>query len=227
MWATKSIIILDDKQAESHPVENIIKLLGKNNRRLTTGSWSKDIKSVDDIAMFVIDVEKVANEVTDIVAQIHSYSNLLPIVLCNTSEKVSKSLKSLEDVVQSQIIADISEQSALDDWQSIFYKCQLCHDNSELLSRLNAPNNFLNLVGTSQAMNAIRQLICQVASTDANVLILGDSGTGKEVVAQNLHRQSNRAENAFVPINCGAIPAELLESELFGHEKGAFTGAIT
>lgn len=84
-----------------------------------------------------------------------------------------------------------------------------------------------SFVGKSAATSDVRQLIQQVAGTDANVLILGESGTGKEVVAQNLHRLSNRAEGAFVPINCGAIPPELLESELFGHEKGAFTGAIT
>lgn len=84
-----------------------------------------------------------------------------------------------------------------------------------------------NLVGDGPAMQKVKKLILQVAKTDATVLILGESGTGKEVVAQSLHNASARAGKAFVPINCGAIPAELLESELFGHEKGAFTGAIT
>lgn len=83
------------------------------------------------------------------------------------------------------------------------------------------------LVGRSQAINKVRCLIEHVAVTDANVLILGESGTGKEVTARAIHDNSPRCKQPFVPINCGAIPGDLLESELFGHEKGAFTGAIT
>lgn len=86
---------------------------------------------------------------------------------------------------------------------------------------------FRSLVGVSQSVTKVRALIEQVADTEANVLILGDSGTGKEVIARNLHYHSARSEKPFVPVNCGAIPPDLLESELFGHEKGAFTGAIT
>ncbi len=86
---------------------------------------------------------------------------------------------------------------------------------------------FRSLVGNSRAINSIRVLVEQVAASDATVLILGESGTGKEVVARNLHYYSSRRNKPFVPINCGAIPGDLLESELFGHEKGAFTGAIS
>lgn len=86
---------------------------------------------------------------------------------------------------------------------------------------------FRCLVGKSAAMQKVRHEIEQVAQSDANVLILGQSGTGKEVVARNIHYHSSRGNKPFVPVNCGAIPHDLLESELFGHEKGAFTGAIT
>ncbi|MFO7603997.1 MAG: sigma-54 dependent transcriptional regulator, partial [Gammaproteobacteria bacterium] len=86
---------------------------------------------------------------------------------------------------------------------------------------------FRSLVGNSRGIRSVRKLIEQVADSEANVLILGDSGTGKEVVARNLHYYSSRRDKPFVPVNCGAIPADLLESELFGHEKGAFTGAIS
>jgi len=90
-----------------------------------------------------------------------------------------------------------------------------------------SPMLFRSLVGNSRAIIEVRKLIEQVADTEANVLILGESGTGKEVVARNLHYYSSRKDKPFVPVNCGAIPGDLLESELFGHEKGAFTGAIS
>lgn len=88
-------------------------------------------------------------------------------------------------------------------------------------------SHFRLLVGHSPEMKQVQRMIEQVSDSEANVLILGESGTGKEVVARNLHHFSSRRDKPFVPVNCGAIPGELLESELFGHEKGAFTGAIT
>lgn len=105
--------------------------------------------------------------------------------------------------------------------------------NNTALKDANIQNNkrpkelFRSLIGKSPCMQQVHKDIRHVANSDANVLILGESGTGKEVVARNIHYFSDRCKNAFVPVNCGAIPHELLESELFGHEKGAFTGAIS
>ena len=82
------------------------------------------------------------------------------------------------------------------------------------------------LIGSSAGMSVIRELIAKVSPSDSTVLLLGESGTGKEVVARAVHAASSRSRGPFIPVNCGAIPGELLESELFGHEKGAFTGAI-
>jgi transcriptional regulator with GAF, ATPase, and Fis domain len=87
--------------------------------------------------------------------------------------------------------------------------------------------NKIDIIGQSQSIKKIFDLIDKVADSDSTVLICGESGTGKEVVAKRIHFQSLRADKPFIPINCGAIPEALLESELFGHEKGAFTGAIT
>lgn len=112
-------------------------------------------------------------------------------------------------------------------------------DLTHALSRTNKPADplidtwdlkhpiFGRLLGTSKQIRDIRSMIMQVADSDSTVLILGQSGTGKDVIASCIHTLSKRADKPFVPINCGAIPAELMESELFGHEKGAFTGALT
>ncbi len=106
-------------------------------------------------------------------------------------------------------------------------KAQVYRESRERCGTRRPVELFRSLVGSSRKVKQIRHLIEQVAETDASVLILGESGTGKEVVARNIHYYSKRRDKPFVPINCGAIPPELLESELFGHEKGAFTGAIS
>ena len=97
---------------------------------------------------------------------------------------------------------------------------------AKAVTQTQSPELFRSLVGNSRETRRVRKMVEQVAPTEATVLVLGESGTGKEVVARNIHYHSQRRAKPFVPINCGAIPSELLESELFGHEKGSFTGAI-
>jgi len=106
------------------------------------------------------------------------------------------------------------------------HQADVYRENRQEPARKRPTELFRSLVGNSRAIQQVRGLIEKAANTDANVLVLGESGTGKEVVARHLHYHSGRRGRPFVPINCGAIPADLLESELFGHEKGAFTGAI-
>lgn len=102
----------------------------------------------------------------------------------------------------------------------------LSTENQRLRSELRSRSKSRTLVGTSRSMQSLYDLISQVADTKTNVLVCGESGTGKELVAREIHDQSDRSDQAFVAVNCGAIPENLLESELFGHVKGAFTGAV-
>jgi transcriptional regulator with GAF, ATPase, and Fis domain len=105
-------------------------------------------------------------------------------------------------------------------------KAQVEQERTYLIDEINTDRPADGLIGTSPALQQVRQRITQVASTDATVLITGETGTGKEVVARALHHASPRQGRALVKINCAALPAQLIESELFGHEKGAFTGAV-
>jgi DNA-binding NtrC family response regulator len=103
---------------------------------------------------------------------------------------------------------------------------QLQSENQQLRSALSKRYKFDNIIGQSEEIRKVLHLVERVADSDSTVLISGESGTGKELIAKAIHYNSPRANKAFVPINCGAIPGDLLESELFGHIKGAFTGAI-
>jgi sigma-54 specific flagellar transcriptional regulator A len=127
----------------------------------------------------------------------------------------------------ANVVGLISEPFSHDVTMQLLHDCQQYQRMLPGKSDKIDGRSFDGLVGETSAVKQVRFLISQVAKTDANVLILGESGTGKEVVARNVHLLSNRSQGPFVPVNCGAIPGELLESELFGHEKGAFTGAIS
>ena len=104
-------------------------------------------------------------------------------------------------------------------------KRELTNKYRALKQRLDRLEGTPDLIGQSQRMEYVRRLIAKVAPTESTVLILGETGTGKELVARAVHEQSRRAEMPLVPVNCGALPETLIESELFGHRKGAFTGA--
>jgi transcriptional regulator with GAF, ATPase, and Fis domain len=103
---------------------------------------------------------------------------------------------------------------------------KLKHENITLREEINKAALFDEIVGTSSALQRVLSLVAKVAPTDASVLVTGETGTGKELIAGAIHRQSRRSSRAFVSVNCAAIPHDLIASELFGHEKGAFTGAV-
>ncbi len=138
---------------------------------------------------------------------------------------VKKAMEALNGGAFSYIKKPFNKVEVLVTIEKAFEVSELTAENLRL--KRNISQKFIDpILGNSEKIAHVRSIISKVADTDSTVLILGESGTGKEVVARALHFGSNRASAPFVPINCGAIPEDLLESELFGHEKGAFTGAI-
>jgi sigma-54 specific flagellar transcriptional regulator A len=133
------------------------------------------------------------------------------------------------DINLSNMLGTIEEPINYPQLTELLHFCQVFGQakREHTLTSGNQTKLFRSLVGRSEGIAKVRHLINQVSSSDATVLVLGQSGTGKEVVARNIHYLSERRDGPFIPVNCGAIPAELLESELFGHEKGSFTGAIS
>jgi formate hydrogenlyase transcriptional activator len=103
---------------------------------------------------------------------------------------------------------------------------RLQHENVALREETDQASMFGEIVGTSETLQRVLSLVSKVAPTDASVLITGETGTGKELVARAIHKQSQRSSKPFVSVNCAAIPRDLIASELFGHEKGSFTGAV-
>ncbi|MCL2913124.1 sigma-54 dependent transcriptional regulator [Shewanella corallii] len=138
-------------------------------------------------------------------------------------------LGSVDGALAGNMLGTIEEPFNYPQLTELLHFCQVFGQAKrlEVPTSGNQTKLFRSLVGRSEGIARVRHLINQVAGSDATVLVLGQSGTGKEVVARNIHYLSTRRDGPFIPVNCGAIPPELLESELFGHEKGSFTGAIS
>ncbi len=171
-----------------------------------------------DCLAVIIGQETVARQGSELVAQLRAMPQPLPVIVLSC-EGLPKIAESSGDLAWFHLDLPVKQRrllAVLDQAQSVRHG----HPTQPGAHRFRPS-------GTSSAMRAVHKLIEQVAPFDTNVLILGESGTGKEMAARHVHELSGRAGHPFVPVNCGAIPADLLESELFGHEKGAFTGALT
>jgi len=211
------VLLVKSETDTFHELWAIVRFLDYDVHVVEPLSYLGDVVSDCLCVLTVID-----HDIESVLAWLHEDSPFLPVVAV-VSKSMSRSLGgALED---RRIAASMTWPTTLPVFRAHFD--QVAKRRSELGGTHRGHDMFRSLTGTSEAMQVTRQLIRQVADSDATVLILGESGTGKEVVARNLHHYSQRRGKAFVPVNCGAIPAELLESELFGHEKGAFTGALS
>ncbi|QMT60729.1 sigma-54-dependent Fis family transcriptional regulator [Legionella sp. PC997] len=212
------VFIIDNNERRGNTLRTILDFIGESTEVSKYREWQ--IADFEPNVILLGASEATQETINELDSLVNRFPKV-PVIL--VGQKLNNTQCLLRNVVACQpfpfTYAQIMES---------LHQCQIAKEAVKSIVLNNHKNPLLrSLVGNSVSIRNVRRLIEQVSDTEASVLILGESGTGKEVVARNIHTLSSRATRPFIPINCGAIPGELLESELFGHEKGAFTGAIT
>jgi len=216
--ALPRLLLIDDNETRIQQFENVLSFLEYQVSIVNSVDYISALNNLEELTAIFIgnDCEKLAT----LIRNVQEVSGQLPVVLLIQSGSLIQVSTAIQEMVSQTY-----------EWPTIYplfieaLKKFPVAKKALPTAKTRAANK--GLAGKSELIKQVRELIDQVASSNATVLVLGESGTGKEVVAQALHRASDRKNKPFVPVNCGAIPGELLESELFGHEKGAFTGALT
>lgn len=227
MWRETKILLIDDDSARRRDLAVVLNFLGEENLACASHDWQQAVEPLSssrEVLCVLIGTVNAPGNLLGLLKTVATWDEFLPVLLLGEISSAE-----LPEDLRRRVLSNLEMPPSYSQLLDSLHRAQVyreMYDQARERGRQREPNLFRSLVGTSRAIQHVRQMMQQVADTDASVLILGESGTGKEVVARNLHYHSKRREAPFVPVNCGAIPAELLESELFGHEKGAFTGAI-
>jgi sigma-54 dependent transcriptional regulator, flagellar regulatory protein len=231
MWEDNNVIVIDDDHQRRHETKVILDFLGENPITYTCQEWTHLIGSEQTSentrqirALIYGDFAGLSIE--DKLGEAQQWDRSCPVIFMGEHD-----LESVEDLdLRHKVIAQLEFPPSYNKFMDTLHRAQVYREQYDINAGRVQQRDvqlFRSLVGTSRELQKVREMMAQVADKDVTVLITGESGTGKEVVARTLHYNSNRRNKPFVPVNCGAIPRELLESELFGHEKGAFTGAVT
>jgi DNA-binding NtrC family response regulator len=195
-------------------------------RHVTSGLAAEESSRAWPPDVVVLDFSGVPADLSLIrdVKERHPEAEVIVVGTCDDDMSASEVLKA-----GASIVADgLGEQDGLSTLvERAIEQCHLRDENQALKEQLNGREQFEQIIGKSRVMQDLFDLISSVASSDANILIQGEHGTGKEIIANVIHQVSQRSSGPFVKINCSALPKDLIESELFGHKRGAFTGAST
>jgi len=220
----EKVIVLEDDQIVRKNLENCLRRRRYDVASISTIAAAQECLAKDNFDIIFLDVRLPDGDGTELLKVIQSRPQKPLVVVTTGFGSVESAVECMKNGAFDYLIKPFSEQ-----------QIEVTLRKAEEFTQILKVNRYLNqeneeagqvLLGQSAAMNELRQLVRKVARTQATVLIQGESGTGKELVARALYRESPRCNAPFIKLNCAAIPENLIESEFFGHEKGAFTGAL-
>ncbi len=222
MSSAANILITDDEESIRNALREILEFENYGVLEAENAEQTFEILEREEVDLLLLDIKMKGMDGMEVLQQLNRESVEVPVIMISGHGTIEIAVEATKagafDFIEKPPDLNrllVSVRNALD-------KHQLTRENRDMRSRL---RQVPEILGTSDEMEKIRQVIGKVAPTRSRVMIVGENGTGKELVARWIHEKSRRSEGPFVAVNCAAIPEELLESELFGHEEGAFTGA--
>jgi len=221
-----NVLVVDDEESLVSALEKLLRRDNKTFAAVTSGEAALEFLSKNRADLVLMDINLPGRSGLDVLDRMRSAGTESEVVLMTGKGTVETAVSSLKRGAYDYLT------KPFDDIERVSLVVQKAIEKAELVRKIRElelsgleEDRFLDLVGKSYKMKELYQLILRVAPSNSGVLILGESGTGKELVAKAIHQKSKRADKPFVVINCAAMPETLLESELFGYQKGSFTGA--
>lgn len=224
--STAKLLIVDDDQ---NLLELVKAKLTASNFQVSValdGEEALTLAKSSDFDLSIVDLRLADQDGMTLMERLHALDPGMPVIILTGHASVEGAVEAMTRGAYTYLRKPFDPHELLLQVNRALDNCKLAFENQRLRGLLKEKYDFDNIVAKSEKMQRVLEAVSRIAKTDSTVYIHGDSGTGKELIAKAIHLQSNRNDGPFVAINCAAIPETLLESELFGHEKGAFTGAV-
>jgi len=226
MSITIKMLVVEDDADSAEFLRLLLQPQGYHVRTAPTGKLAREELTQWKPEIILMDLMLPDVEGLDLLNDFRRISPATQVIVVSGHGSIAIAVEAMEGGALSFIEKPINLSVLTAQLHKASERLALHAENRRLKAELDESSSFNGMVGRSKPMRQLAQLIRSVAPTDANVLITGENGTGKEVVATVIHENSKRARGPFIKVNCSAIPTELIESELFGHKRGAFTGAV-
>ncbi|MGA7907388.1 MAG: sigma-54 dependent transcriptional regulator [Candidatus Sulfotelmatobacter sp.] len=221
-----AVLIVDDEAEIRESLQTLLELEGFVVETASSGEEGLLRMGEHPFDLILLDLTLPGRDGMDILAEIRAHDAQLPIIMITAYGTVENAVRAMQAGAVNFVQKPWDNEKLVADVRAAVGWRRAAEENIQLKRALKQRYNFENIVGKSEPMLKIFDLVAQVASSRSTVLLQGESGTGKEIIAKAIHLNSTRRDRPFVPVNTGSMPADLLESTLFGHVKGAFTSAI-